>query len=142
MTPKKVKNYIRKTVHKVFRKELFKNTNDKSKIKYLTEGYIEDEKANYTNQHNRENTSIIFKARNRMLNITGNFKNKYQNLTCRLCNLQEETQEHILTQCQVTIENGLIIKKDLLFSRSSYILNNVVSKLKEIISKLENEENK
>ena len=42
MTPKKVKNYIRKTVHKVFRKELFKNTNEKSKIKYLTEGYIED----------------------------------------------------------------------------------------------------
>ena len=45
MTPKKVKNYIRKTVHKVFRKEQFKNTNEKSKIKYLTEGYIEDEKA-------------------------------------------------------------------------------------------------
>ena len=56
--------------------------------------YIEGEKANYTNQYNRENTSIIFKARNRMLNIKRNFKNKYQNQTCRLCNLQEETQEH------------------------------------------------
>ena len=77
-----------------------------------------------------------------MLNIKGNFKNKYQNLTCRLCNLQQETQEHILTQCQVIIEKGLTIKKDLLFSRSSYILNKVVSKLKQIIINLENEENK
>ena len=44
--------------------------------------------------------------------------------------------------CQVIIEKGLTIKKDLLFSRSSYILNKVVSKLKEIIIILENEENK
>ena len=66
-----------------------------------------------------------------MLDIKGNFKNKYQNQTCRLCNLHDETQEHILTQCQVIIEKQ---KKDLLSTRSTHILNKIVIKLKEIIS--------
>ena len=52
------------------------------------------------NKLTRKQVSMIFQAKCRMLKIKANFKTKFNNVTtCRLCGLKEETQEHVLTEC-------------------------------------------
>ena len=48
----------------------------------------------------RRQATHIFKARARMLHIKNNMRGAYkENMTCRLCNTEIETQEHILSEC-------------------------------------------
>lgn len=136
LTPGKAKKYIRKMTHKTFRNDMLQNTTNKSKVNYLIEGYTINEKTNYTNILNREDTSIIFKARTRMMDIKSNYKNKYRDMKCRICKKEEETQEHILERCNYTIDNNLTVKKNLLYARGKTILQEVAKKLKTIENKL------
>ena len=76
----------------------------KSKMTYYLEGkngWQPGKRAQYMNELTRKQTSLIFKARTRMLKIKGNYKNGYTNLTCRLCGKEEESQPHILEECPV-----------------------------------------
>jgi hypothetical protein len=127
------KRIIKRTIHKKFRAELFKNPAAKSKIKYLTDGYINNEKTNYTNVLNRNETSLLFKARNRMLDIKNNYKNKYQDKTCRLCKTSEETQEHIFNTCTITKQERLIIHKNLLFAKGTTTMRDTTKKIHKIM---------
>ena len=43
--------------------------------------------------------STIFEARTRMLHVKNNYKNAYKDLTCRACQKDYETQEHVLATC-------------------------------------------
>ena len=36
-----------------------------------------------------------------MLQVKNNYKNAHKNLTCRACQKENETQEHVLTACPV-----------------------------------------
>jgi len=137
LKPSRAKMYTRKIVHKKFREELFKNPQKKSKINYLISGYLGTEKALYTNNLNRSQTSILFKARTRMLDIKDNYRNKYTDLKCRLCGKHEETQQHILTECESTIDDHITIQKDMLFSRSTILLSITANKIKETLAKLQ-----
>lgn len=129
------KKHVKQKIHKQFREEIFQNKANKSKIKYLTDGYIGTEKTNYTNVLNRETTSILFKARTRMLDIKANYRNKYkEDMNCRLCHNAEETQEHILTQCEITRINDLTIHQELLFTNSKPIMQRIVMRIKDIIN--------
>ena len=64
---------------------------------------------------------FIFQARSRMLDLRGNFKQKYRNndLNCELGCKKEETQEHLLT-CEMLDDNSVsipqVLKYDDLFS--------------------------
>ena len=58
------------------------------------------------NSLSRHQISTIAKTRTRMLDIKLNFPNKHQNDTCRKCNTQPETQEHVLEQCQSIHHNN------------------------------------
>ena len=78
-------------------------TENKTKAKY----YIDNKRdmrpgsrAKYMDKCNRMETSIIFRARTRMLKVKTNFRNMYQDTTCRLCKAEEEDQEHVLENCQ------------------------------------------
>lgn len=132
MKPKNAKKYIRKEIQKSFREEMFLNKQNKSKVEYLKKGYLANEKATYTNQLNRMNTSTIFKARCRMLDIKDNYKNKYNNMTCRLCKEKYESQEHVLKDCPITKKNDLTIDLDLLHTRSRTIMSKIAQKIREI----------
>ena len=132
MKPRKAKKFIRRRIQLIFRKELFENRDNKSKVDYLTKQYIGNEKAEYTNYLNRRDTSIMFKARCRMLDIKGNYKNKYPNMICRLCKNETETQEHILNKCNITLGKDLRIDIEMLHTRSHRIMNKIVDKIKEI----------
>ena len=47
----------------------------------------------------RKQESTIFKTRTRMLKVKGNYKNGFPDLTCRACKKEDETQAHILYEC-------------------------------------------
>ena len=44
-------------------------------------------------------TSTIFRARIRMLRMKCNYKKMFPDTICRICNKEEESQEHILEIC-------------------------------------------
>ena len=137
MKPERAKEYIRKMIHKQFGEELFTNIGNKSKIAYLTKGYLHKEKAKYTNKLNRKATSMILKAKIRMPDIKTNYRNKYKkNLECKLYHKEEETPEHIFLECEETEKTNLRIDTDLLFSRSTTILKTQTKKLEKLMDML------
>lgn len=140
MTRHQSKKYIRKTIHRKFREHLFETAETKSKTTHLTRGYLRNEKATYTNTLTREQTSIIFKARNRMIDVKDNYKNKYSDNVCRLCKQTAETQRHVLEECPVTRQNGLTVKYENMFSRSTPVLENVAVTLKRNLEQLNDSE--
>ena len=59
-----------------------------------------------------------------MLQVKYNYKNAHKNLTCRACQKENETQEHVLTACPVIHNNpNNIIEKYELFSKNLEDLN-------------------
>ena len=57
----------------------------------------------------KEEAQLIFKLRSRMTNVKTNFKGKFDNLECRACEIEDETQKHIL---ECTILNKELEKLD------------------------------
>ena len=47
----------------------------------------------------RIEASTIIAARTRMIDVKGNYKNKYKETMCRWCKIVDETQEHFLEEC-------------------------------------------
>ena len=43
------------------------------------------------------------------IDIKANYKNKYKDQTCRLCKKENETQQHVLTECEMTRNNNLTL---------------------------------
>ena len=73
---------------------------EKSKVKFYIENRTNNEKRpTYLDILTRSEVSTIFRARTRMLNVKTNYKNKYKDTTCRGCGQQEETQDHVLNEC-------------------------------------------
>jgi hypothetical protein len=50
----------------------------------------------YLYKLNRNQCSTLFKAKNRMLQVKINFKDKYKNIICRGCGTNIEAQAHVL----------------------------------------------
>ena len=89
-------------------------------------------------QLGRTQASTIFKARTRMLQVKNNYKNAHKNLTCRACQKENETQEHVLTACPVIHNNpNNKIEKYELFSENPEDLKLTYHKLTTIMRKLE-----
>ena len=74
-----------------------------------------------------------------MLPVKANHETKYENnLTCRLCGTQEETQEHILQDC-VNAENQAtnnLIYKDIFSNQDNTKLKIIAQKIIETIDKI------
>ena len=75
----------------------------KSKIlvkpKMVREPYFDD------SRFSRCDIELLFSLRTRMLDLKGNFSNKYGlDIACRVCKVQVECQEHIL-KCEVLKKN-------------------------------------
>jgi hypothetical protein len=109
---------------------------EKSKIKFLLEGLNNDWKpgrrANYLNKLSRIEASTIFKARNRMLDVKANFKNKHRDQACRKCNNALETQVHILEECS-SIHSSESTK----VKRESYFNTENIEETKETAKKIQ-----
>ena len=53
----------------------------------------------YMDNLTRKECSNIFNTRARIIQIKGNYRNRYINMACRWCNEDEETQLHTLKYC-------------------------------------------
>ena len=55
----------------------------------------------YISKLDRQDCTNIFQVRARMMRVAANYKNNNENqdLKCKWCGVQEETQRHILTTC-------------------------------------------
>ena len=91
----------------------------------------------YMNRLTRNQTSIIFKARTRMLNVKSNYKNGNDSLNCRLCGKSEETQNHILEECNM-IDMEEKITKEMIFSEETEILKKAAQCIQRRMDKLTN----
>ena len=74
----------------------------KSKLKYYLEEkmWSPEKPAKYMETLTRKQTSTIFRARTRMTQFKGNYKNKYPDQTCRACKKYPETHQHALFECE------------------------------------------
>jgi len=138
-----VKIKIKKKIHEKFKTEVEKASESKSKIKFLLEHKKEwspGKRPEYMNKMTRMQTSIIFRARTRMLKTIDNYKGAFKETTCRGCGKEPETQKHILETCAKSwkaTKNITVTNKEI-FSTKLPILRNAARKLLLIDKELEN----
>ena len=113
-----------------FKNKLETEAESRSKMIYYLEGKKDwkiSNRSEYMNKLNRKEAGTIYSARTRMLDIKGNYPGKYlnQNNLCRKCNSKEETQTHVLEECDSINKNHIPITKEMIF-------NEEVQKLKDI----------
>ena len=133
------KTIIKKRVNTAFKKNLVQTGKEKSKVMYLTQGRKKwkiCQRQEYMSKLTRYQASIIFRARTRMLKFKDNFRAMYKDNTCRLCNKEKETQEHVM-DCISNKEN-IKISKEEIFCNSTAVLKNTARKLKIMMEVLEN----
>ena len=118
-----------------------KGSDNKTKTKY----YMDNKKdprpgsrANYMDKCNRMDANIIFRARTRMLKIKANFRNMFQDTTCRLCKEMEENQEHVLETCknEARVKKGIVTTRDI-FEEDMEKLEKIAKTIREIMDLLE-----
>ena len=124
---------VNKAISEGFNKELIRSALEKKKGKYYlnTKDTREsNNKMKYINKLNRTETSIIFKARTRMIDTKTNYRGKYQDTICRHCKKDQETQEHILEQCDIIHPNSRNkVTKQELSMRSGILLKLTANKM-------------
>ena len=138
-----VKKQVDRKVRDEFKAEVekCKDTQGKSKLKYLLEGKEKWEPAEcppYMRLLTRNQASIIFKARTRMIECKENFKNKYKNeTTCRKCKENKECQYHIFQECKAIHANETTkIKKEEIFTEDPIILRDTAKKIEFVLERL------
>ncbi len=122
-----------------FKKTIEKEGKDKSKIQYLEEGKSEwkpGERPKYMYKLTRNQVSIIFQARTRIIKVKENYENGQRNLICRVCRKEVETQQHILEECVELHEDGTTkVTKDDIFKEGVYHLKEIANKLQNTMVK-------
>ena len=117
------------------------SASNKSEMQYFLEYRKEwkpTKRPQYMSELTRKQTSLIFKARSRMLKIKGNYKNGHSDLTCRICKNDQETQTHILEECPGVHSNDTNkIPKHQLFTNDTGALKQIANKLEYIMAKVE-----
>ena len=126
ITNTKSKEEIRKKIKEQMITKLAKEGEKKSKTQYYLQNSQEPQNLKirkYMKTMNRHTTSTIIIARTRMIEAKANYKGKYQNLNCRFCENTEETQTHILEECQ-KIDRTIypIVKRTDIFSEHQMTL--------------------
>ena len=136
-----LKKTLQERIKTSFEIKLKKNAETKSKMKYYTDGkqtWKVGERATYISRLTRNQVSIIFKARTRMLKVKSNYKNGYKDLKCRICGNEEESQKHIMEECETLNREFKVITKEMIFQEDVNELREVAKIIENRIEKLEN----
>ena len=111
ISKKNFKKYIKIKAKSYAFQELMKNKNIHSKMDNISYSSLKKEPYIASNQIIPEKAKLLFQFRTHMSNVKNNFKNQYpKNKQCPLCELEEDTQEHLMS-CEMLHEN--VLKKDL-----------------------------
>ena len=137
-----VKRIVESKIQSTMINTLSKDGESKSKVQHLIqnkqEAWIPGTPAEYMRELTRNQTSIIFKARTRMLKVKNNFRKMSETNTCRMCNKDCETQQHILAECP-ELHNNESTKTSLteIFSKDIPTLKKASQKIQDTMGKLE-----
>ena len=137
----KVKNLVKQRIQVHFRERMQEGSN-KSKVAHLLSGrkdWVPRKREKYLETLNRMDASSIFQARTRMLEIKSNFKKKYENnILCRACGTDVETQRHVLEECKKIHEDGsTMTKSDDYFSNDTETLKKAANNIQRSLQVLE-----
>ncbi len=115
------KTHATKRINNLFRKNIEHKGQGKSKVQHLKCGqpnWNPGTMKEYLIKMTRNEASTIFKSRSRMLKVKCNYKNMYKNnLSCRACGQTDETQDHVLNQCnQIHTNNSNKVRPELYFN--------------------------
>ena len=90
----------------------------------------------YIYKLSRMESSAIFRARTKMIDVKMNYKGKYSDTTCRHCKKHPETQEHILQECEVLHEQEKSkTREEDLCMTSQLLLRETAKKIISIMTK-------
>ena len=138
------KNKIKKKALKFFKEKLTRRGRDKSKIQYLIQGrgdWKPGHRSEYMSKLTRNQVSMIFQGQTRMLKVKMNYKKGQKDLSCRICKKTEETQHHILEECEdLHQEETTKVTKLDLFNEGIQHLREVAKRIQTIMNKLEQTE--
>ena len=72
-----------------------------------------------------------------MLDIKNNYRGKYENNLCRLCKVENETQEHVLNECPKihTDKKSKVYKQDI-FHEDTIHLKEISTRINNAVNKL------
>ena len=140
MTKGQAKKEITKRIEISMEETIQKGRETKSKVQFLIDNkkpIWTKKRATYLGTMTRYDTSIIFKARTRMLDIKNNFRGKYRDLKCRACGEEDETQEHVLGRCRgIHREDKTRVENEEIFSEDITELKDTAGKIRRILTKL------
>ena len=85
----------------------------------------------------RNQVSTIFRARSRMIKVKGNYKNGNTNINCRLCEKNEETQQHILEECETINTKYSKVSKEMIFDEDINALKETAKLIEQRLQMLE-----
>ena len=136
-----LKNTLSKRVKEYFVQKLKESSESKSKMQYYMNGKVMTEpikRSEYINKLTRNQVSTIIRARTRMLKVKLNYKNGHEDLKCRLCGTVEESQNHILEECEKLKQVTPDITKEMIFSEDINELRETAKIINERMEIVEN----
>ena len=75
-----------------------------------------------------------------MIDVKNNYRNKYRDLVCRGCGKYDETQQHILEECETIHQNKTTqVTTSNIFTEDTEKLKETAKKIKTIITQLHNQ---
>ena len=136
------KKTITRKAEEYFEHKISTEGSTKSKISHLTDNttWKTGRRKEYLNRLTRNQSSTLFKARTRMLKVKSNYKTQYKNnLICRACGQQEETQKHILEECHnLHPTPGTKVTTSDIFHQEYIIQKYAAIQIEDTMKKLEN----
>ena len=123
-----------------FTEKIKTTSKDKTKLKSLVNKSNWDKlnRKVYMNKLTRTQCHYIISARTRMIKVKDNYKNQYEDLICRGCGLENETQTHILEHCIKlhSVEDNIVKENDI-FSENPKELTTTANKIRKTLETLE-----
>ena len=138
-----IKELTKTKIKQDFKMRINTEMEDKSKMNYFMEGKKDWEpmkSAEYTQKLPRSQVSTIFKARTRMIKVRSNYKNGNKEHKCRLCKNHEETQQHVMEECEKINEKCQKVTKDMIFNENIKELRKTAILIESRMEILEKEE--
>ena len=131
---KNTKKKVKRVTQEHMRKAMEEKGNSKSKVKNYLENKEKTLKRNkYINKLNRYEVSSILKAKTRMIRVKANYKGMYNDTLCRFCKVEEETQDHILENCNnIDRKKYNVVTKEEIYNEELETVKKVAQKIIQI----------
>ena len=145
-----IKQLVKEENEEKFLGTIESEANNKTKVahwKEMKQSIKPGERPRYMEKLTRKQCRIILKTRSRMIPVKENMTNNQDNQQCRLCGEEQETQRHIIEECQkikekLEINRTKTIKYEEIFKDDDIDnLEKIANQLIEIEKELENRKN-